>query len=131
MVEPEAAPDVSNPPPAHEVALVELQVRVDPCPRKTVAGLALSAAVGAGVAGGVEVGDEGDAGGGADMPTGAAVHGVPVVPLPQQVANQLPSSGFEGLEVSPHGSSMTIPFAAKVRLGLAPLAETGSKLAWT
>jgi hypothetical protein len=93
--------------------LVELQVSVDCPPKEIVAGLALSAAVGVGAG-------DGTGGGGDAAVTVAAVHGMSVVPFPQHVLNHCPSRGFERLEVCPHGSSMTMPFADSDRLGLVP-----------
>ena len=92
---------------------------MDCCPKEIVPGLAASVAVGVGAGGG----------GCDDEVIAAVVHGVSVPPLPQQVLNHCPSSGFEGLDVCPYGSSMAMPFVASVRFGFTPLADTGSKLA--
>lgn len=53
--EPLIAPPLEKPPPVQDVALVELQERVDDCPAFIEAGLAESEAVGAGDGGAVTV----------------------------------------------------------------------------
>ena len=112
-VDPEV-PDAVKPPPLQEAAFVDFQVSMDCCPKEIVPGLAASVAVGVGAGGG----------GCDDEVIAAVVHGVSVPPLPKH-----PSSGFEGLDVCPYGSSMAMPFVASVRFGFMPLADTGSTLA--
>src|SRR6516162_161416 len=97
-VDPEV-PDAVKPPPLQEAAFVDFQVSMDCCPKEIVPGLAASVAVGVGAGGGCD-----------EEVIAAVVHGVSVPPLPQQVLNHCPSSGFEGLDVCPYGSSMAMPF---------------------
>ncbi len=110
MVEPEI-PEAVKLLPVQVVALVELQVKVEDCPGEIDAGLAVSEAVTVG-------------GGVVNEP---AVHGVRV-PAPQQVLNVSPLTGADGFEVWPQLPIMIKPLAESDRLGLAPLAATGSKV---
>jgi hypothetical protein len=111
MADPET-PAAANPAPVHDVALVELQLKVEDCPEEMELGLAARVAVAA------PAGAE---------PNAPVVQGARL-PLPQQVLNQL-LEGVEGFEVWPQGSSITILFVDSDKVGAKLLTALASNVA--